>query len=179
MSYSDMDSSSSASTPGVNGVPVGGGGREPPKSRVSEIITLLIDEISQGIKNISSLPKLKVIREIEQIREESFRASRAPEAEFALKLFRKYADVAHSYKVKCDNAEKGPTNAGEVIVPSYLYETTMEPVAGFGALNHNKFWLRAATCLFCFLCYVIMGTTPNIQFAYVYPSSVFRVRLND
>lgn len=46
-------------------------------------------------------------------------------------------------------------------------------LSGYAALKNNLFWLRALTCMFCFLSYVIMATVPNISFAYPYPSDAF------
>jgi hypothetical protein len=134
-------------------------------SRSTEIVKLLAEDLEAGILNITDkdLPKREVKREIDKIREEAFKTERAPEAEFALRLFRRYADLAEHLKARAADSSRTPTSLiGDV--PSFLYEATTEDLpSGMSAFQHNKFWLRAVVCLFCFLCYVIMSTVPNIS----------------
>ena len=146
------------------------------KSRATEVISLLSSEIEQGIRNITDkdIPKSQVKREIERIKEQAFKVERAPEAEFALQLYRRYADLAENIKAKHTAADKD-NNSLLGDVPSYLYEATTEdiPSGVSSAFQHNKFWLRAIVCMFCFLTYVIMSTVPNITTSYLYPEDAF------
>lgn len=77
--------------------------KEPQKASVFERLNVLNEEIHEGILNLSDEPKLKLTEEIEGLREQSFQ-SRAPEAEFAIRLYRKYADVANEIKDKSKNS---------------------------------------------------------------------------
>ena len=153
-----------------------GSAAEAPKSRVYEVLGLLTDEIQQGIKNlVDGTSKTEISTDIEELREESYK-ERAPEAEFALRLFRRFSDEAHNIKSILDrNKHKISDDSIMVELPSYLYETTSDQVSGFGAFNHNKFWLRALTCIFCFLSYVVMATVPQIGYAHLYPADAFLV----
>jgi hypothetical protein len=164
----------------------------PQKATVYEKLGSLAEEIQEGIKNLSDASRTELDSEIEILREQSFE-QRAPEAEFVSRLYRKYADIADTLKSKTGKTGKTGTgktgkdvykesffhNAllGEVQVPSYIYEGTAEQLAGFAALGNNLFWLRALTCLFCFLTYVIMATVPNIGVALLHPSDAFAVRI--
>ena len=71
--------------------------KEVQKATVHEKLGILTDEIEEGIMNISDSPRNQINNEIEIIREISYQ-ERAPEAEYAIRLFRKYATIAQSLK---------------------------------------------------------------------------------
>lgn len=143
------------------------------KSRATELIALLNTEIEQGIENITGLPHSQVKREVSKIKDEAYKVERAPEAEFALLLFRRYADLAENLKSKNELVDRN-NNSMLDDVPSYLYEATTEDLpSGYGAFQHNKFWLRAIVCMFCFLTYVVMSTVPNVTSTRLYPADAF------
>eukprot|EP00596_Hydrurales_sp_CCMP1899_P006877 CAMPEP_0119035080 /NCGR_PEP_ID=MMETSP1177-20130426/2050_1 /TAXON_ID=2985 /ORGANISM="Ochromonas sp, Strain CCMP1899" /LENGTH=400 /DNA_ID=CAMNT_0006992977 /DNA_START=112 /DNA_END=1314 /DNA_ORIENTATION=+ len=150
--------------------------RELKKATVYEKLTQLAEEIQEGIRSISDSPKDDLDTEIEDLRENSYH-QRAPEAEFAIGLFRKYTNMADSLKGQApkegNNGFFHNTVLGEVPVPTFIYEGTAEQLAGYAALGNNLFWLRVLTCLFCFLSYVIMATVPGIGKAKLHPTDAF------
>ena len=109
------------------------------KSRATEVISLLSSEIEQGIRNITvkDIPKSQIKREIERIKENAFKVERAPEAEFALQLYRRYADLAENLKAKHAAADKD-NNSLLGDVPSYLYEATTEDIPSGNNNNSNN-----------------------------------------
>ena len=67
------------------------------KATIYQKIGLLSIEIQEELKNISDAPRSQVSNDIEVIREISYQ-ERAPEAEFVIRLFRRYAIQAQSLK---------------------------------------------------------------------------------
>ena len=70
---------------------------ESQKTTLYHKVNLLSEEIQEELKNISDAPRSQVSNDIEVIREISYQ-EKAPEAEFVIRLFRRYAIQAQSLK---------------------------------------------------------------------------------
>lgn len=148
-----------------------------PRVTVYDKLTALSEEIVQGIYNIhafvppsgkgDALRKDELTQELAALRESSF-SERSPEAEYALRLFRYYADMANAalHSMKNGDAANGQRgNADSVAlfeVPPFVYEGSPEQLSGWSAVRKNIFWSRAFSALFSFLAFVVMACTPFI-----------------
>jgi hypothetical protein len=134
------------------------------KSAAYEKLTLLNDEISQGIKNLSSEPADRLDTEIEELKTNSFR-DRAPEAEFALQLFRKYADVANTIKDdRTSNKNSFPQISSMLdSVPQFVYEGNREELAGRESFRKNIFWYRSVVFVMAFIVFMLFVTIREVR----------------
>jgi hypothetical protein len=113
------------------------------RSNAYEKLSLLNEEISQGIKNLSSEPADSVEANIEELKTKSYRDV-APEAQLALLLFRKYADVANTIKDESVNNKNSTTQGISMLdsIPSFIYEGNRDELAGRESFRKNIFWYR-------------------------------------
>jgi hypothetical protein len=162
------------SAPQDQNVSTGGIAKDYPISPTFEKLNRLNDEIKEGIRNISEVPRPRIDDEIDMLRAESFR-ERAPEAELSLRLFRKYADISHTLKAEMKEKGKLRDQSALIELPSYIYEGNADQISGWAALGKNIFWLRAITCLFSFLSFVVMSNVPLISYPRLHPTDEFLV----
>ncbi len=148
------------------------------KNTVFDKLNCLNEEISEGLRNLSEVGRESVDEEIALVKEASYR-ERAPEAELALRLFRKYADVAHTIKRDAENNSKNKeefvSNNALFEVPPYVLQGNSEQLVGYQATKKNIFWLRALTALSSFISYVIMASNPYISYARLSADDAFMV----
>lgn len=90
--------------------------KEEERTVVNEKLGVLTNEIQEELIRISTLSRFKVCSDIESIRQRSL-LEKAPDAEFAIRLFRKYSTSIRSLKP----AEKGNERFGSQL-QSYLSE---------------------------------------------------------
>ena len=129
------------------------------KSQAFETLTLLNEEISEGLRNLSDNPKGKTNAEIEQLKENAYR-KHSPEAEFALQLFRKYADIANSFKDQliASRTEGSQHGSSRFEIPAYMYEGNREQLSGMKATKTNIFWCRTLVVVLTLAGYITLVT---------------------
>jgi hypothetical protein len=140
------------------------------KSAAYEKLALLNAEIEQGIKNLSSESVAQLSTEIDNIKGNSFR-DRAPEAELALQLFRKYADVANNIKDSAqgrnDTSQSAHGGLSSMLeaVPAVIYEGHRDELAGRDSFRKNIFWYRCIVAVLGLTANIMFITTPFINHA--------------
>jgi hypothetical protein len=139
----------------------------------SERFDILIDEISEGIRNLSSSPK-KVLKTLFKQLKESTRSDSHPQITYATLLFRQYANIANDLKQQL----REYTLANESIIAmetSDELQNSYAALAGWSAMNNKLFWYRASTAILVFISFVLMSNVPNIRLASLRAWEIFSV----
>ena len=124
--------------------------------------------IEEGIRSVSSDARANIESDILKIKREASKSG-CPEADYAILLFKKYAEEAStaSTQLLSDNMI-GPF----IDIPPFLYEGTGEQLSGIESTSKNIFWMRSASAIFSFLCFVVMGTVKNISYTSLRPNKI-------
>lgn len=135
----------------------------------SEKVNLLNEEIAQGIKNLSDEPVATVTSSLDSIRSSVFEQDRiSPETEYALQLFRKYADLANDIKDRASGrgefAQAGTGSAVLDALPQFVYESHREEFAGQESFRKNIFWYRFVIFLLALTVFLVIVTVPAMEY---------------
>lgn len=137
---------------------------------VYQKLASLCSEIEQGIKNISE-PNPSLQSEILRIRSNAFKESH-PEVEYAIQLYRKYADETSaalqlSHRNRSPHEASGGDQFDEIRmtddIPLFLYQGVKGQIVGEAALNRNIFWFRLVTGFFCMLSFSVISSVDHIH----------------
>jgi len=133
------------------------------KRTVYHKLATLCNEIEEQIR-CSAGDALETQNDILKIRAEAFKQN-SPEAEYALRLFRKYASEVVPAREAL--AGKGEQSEDTICltdeIPLFLYQGSSEPLIGTESLKRNIFWFRISATMFSFLAFVIISFVPNIH----------------
>lgn len=156
-------------------------------------------EIEEGIRNLPTASDGPVVSgdeervhaaksmqeilnsQIEDLRAESY-GDRAPEAQYAVLLFRKYAEEANRIRTAYEQVRReGQQNDNSEIladfsIPQYVYEGCGEQLSGWAAMKRNIFWFRTLVALFSMLCIIMIALAPHVlNNGSLKPNSLFTV----
>lgn len=127
----------------------------------------LCTEIEDQIKEVGGATT-EIQNSLLSMRNDSYKEN-SPEAEYAVRLFRKYVAEVSAAKLRGGTSPTNDFDDGDSIsllgdIPQYIYSGTGEQIVGWSALSVNVFWSRLATGLFSFLAFVIMSCVPHIKY---------------
>lgn len=143
-------------------------------------LNLLAEEIAQGIFNLTGGRREMIQREIDDLRDASYR-ERSPEAVYSILLFRKYADIANAIKDGRGSGDKAGTSLsaagaaggggaassermsliGEL--PDFVFHPEDETLLrGHNAFSTIVFRLRCVAAALAVIVFAVMSATPHI-----------------
>jgi hypothetical protein len=139
----------------------------------AEDISLLIEEISQGIKNLNNVSDNNDVLELR-------RECGGSEARVALHLFRRYADIANTIKDDCTSVRQGGVSGGGVLdnVPTFFYEGNRDDPSGSESFRKNVFWYRAIVGVLAMTVFIVFVSTPAIHVSTIRPDKNNEVKYN-
>jgi hypothetical protein len=158
------------------------------KVTVYEKLNMLNDEIIESIKVSCGVHGGSVVdAEINALREASFK-ERSPEAEFSIKLFRKYVEVVSkekddslrttvSNKMITNASDEQDTNTGSDFYKfsSVALEGTSVQITIQDAPRTNIFWYRAIVMMFSLIATIVLGSSRYISFTKFSSNDAFSV----
>jgi hypothetical protein len=149
----------------------------PPAEQLPSVVTdsMIEDEITEGIVNLSEKSKNRIISELEPLKASCI-GHRTPNELYRLLLFRKYANIANDIK---DELHGRPGEHRIPLIgriPSYVYESNEDQLTGWTAMTTNAFRLRFITAIFSFISFTIMvSESAVVKYADYQPSIAFLV----
>ena len=146
-------------------------------------LDLLIDEISEGIRNLSKLPKKALNNIITQLKEAS-KNDQYPKVTLSILLFRKYANIANEIEetLKATASSPNSNSASGVYLSSDsglspLFDATSNTgidvrLIGWGAMRSRLFWYRVGNIIlisiYIYLQYFMLHITIIYSNCYVF-----------
>ena len=140
----------------------------------TEKLKFVIEEISQGIKNLSNQSSRSLTDEF-TVLQETARSAPHPLIEYLLLLFRKYSDTAN--QIKDYNNFKNRFDVGSIgLVEEFdeqedsLNEHTL---GGWQVMSHRLFWYRSLTAILSLIAFCVMASTTVVVSSISTPGQLF------
>jgi hypothetical protein len=137
---------------------------------IYDALTLLAQEIKDGIRNLSSQSANQIDADYERMKAASLHNT-YPEVSLVTSLYRKYADTAHT--IKDDLLDQIDRMGVLADLPS-LYEVKEEKqLAGWTAMKSNVFWIRVISSLCSLICIILLASIDYLSYSDFNPSWEF------
>lgn len=139
-----------------------------------EKFDMLIDEISEGIRNLKSSSSKRLLNMLFKQLKESSSSDKHPHITYATLLFRQYANIANDIKEsKAQKSTEKQLSLFNAFDNTNNNEYVELELVGWSAMNNKLFWYRTATGMLVFISFVLMSTVPNIRLTYLRAWEIF------